>query len=89
MNNIIWTPTAWKEYSDEKNIIRIAILCNAYRFLRMRNYKNTKVISIDMILTSQSVSLFFLVRLTLSENYTIYYVAKIVWIFAVPASNRI
>ena len=41
-----------------------------------------------MILTSQSVSLFFLVRLTLSENYTIYYVAKIVWIFAVPASNR-
>lgn len=50
---------------------------------------NLKVISIDMILTSQSVSLFSLVRLTLSENYTIYYVAKIVWIFAVPASNRI
>ena len=48
----------------------------------------SKVLSIDMILTSQSVSLFFLVRLTLSENYTIYYVAKIVWIFAVPASNR-
>lgn len=58
MNNIIWTPTAWKEYSDEKNIIRIAILCNAYRFLRMLNYKNTKVISIDMTLTSQSVSFF-------------------------------
>lgn len=78
MNNIIWTPAAWKEYSDEKNIIWIAILSNAYRFLRMRNYKNTKVISIDMILTSQSVSLFFIVRLTLSENYTIYYVAKLV-----------
>ena len=58
MNNISWTPTVWKEYSDEKNIIRIAILCNAYSFLRMRNYKNTKVISIDMMLTSQSVSLF-------------------------------
>ena len=76
MNNIIWTPTAWKEYSDEKNIIRIAILCNAYRFLRMRNYKNIKVISID---TNIAIGItFFIVRLILSENDTIYYVAKLV-----------
>lgn len=48
---------------------------------------NLKVISID---TNIAIGItFFIVRLILSENNTIYYVAKIVWIFAVPASNRI